>query len=102
MKNYLSQIIFYLDLKHVHNYGSTKFQPNLLGVFFTTNGHRKCGGRNKEKNKKKKNKKNRTKEKVGKSIGDPVGGWVAPIITIWLNIPSTSTWNKSPYRENVV
>ncbi len=30
MKNDLSQIIFYLDLKHVHKYGSAKFQPNPL------------------------------------------------------------------------
>ncbi len=30
MKNDLSQTIFYLDLKHVHKYGSAKFQPNRL------------------------------------------------------------------------
>ncbi len=30
MKNDLSQIIFYLDLKHVHKYGSAKLQPNPL------------------------------------------------------------------------
>ncbi len=30
MKIDLSQTIFYLDLKHVHKYGSAKFQPNPL------------------------------------------------------------------------
>ncbi len=30
MKNYRTQPIFYLDLKHVHKYGSAKFQPNPL------------------------------------------------------------------------
>ncbi len=30
MKNDLSQIIFYLNLKHVHKYGSAKFQPDPL------------------------------------------------------------------------
>ncbi len=30
MKTDLSQTIFYLDLKHVHKYGSAKFQPNPL------------------------------------------------------------------------
>ncbi len=28
MKNDLTKTIFYLDLKHVHKYGSAKFQPN--------------------------------------------------------------------------
>ena len=28
MKNNLTKTIFYLDLKHFHKYGSTKFQPN--------------------------------------------------------------------------
>ena len=30
MKNYRTKTIFYLDLKHVHKYGSAKFQPNPL------------------------------------------------------------------------
>ncbi len=30
MKIDLSQTIFYLDQKHVHKYGSAKFQPSLL------------------------------------------------------------------------
>ncbi len=30
MKNDLSQTIFHLDLKHIHKYGSAKFQPNPL------------------------------------------------------------------------
>ena len=30
MKNDLSQNIFYLDLKHVHKYGSAKLHPNPL------------------------------------------------------------------------
>ncbi len=57
MKNDLSQIIFYLDLKHVHKYGSAKFQPNPL---FSSQqmGTEHAGGR---------------KKKVGKLIGDPVG-----------------------------
>ncbi len=65
MKNDLSQIIFYLDLKHVHKYGSAKFQPNTL---FSSQkmGTEHAGGR-------KKNKKRKKKKKVGKPIGDPVG-----------------------------
>ncbi len=58
MKNDGTKTIFYLDLKHVHKYGCAKFQPNPF-VFFTTNGHRRCGGKKattqwKKKNKKKK------------------------------------------------
>ncbi len=30
MKNDRTKTIFYLDLKHVHKYGSAKFQPNPL------------------------------------------------------------------------
>ena len=30
MKNARTKNIFYLDLKHVHKYGSAKFQPNPL------------------------------------------------------------------------
>ncbi len=30
MKNDLTQTIFYLNLKHIHKYGSAKFQPNPL------------------------------------------------------------------------
>ena len=30
MKNDRTKTIFYLDLKHVHKYGSAKFQHNLL------------------------------------------------------------------------
>ncbi len=30
MKNYRTQTIFYLTLKHVHKYGSAKYEPNPL------------------------------------------------------------------------
>ncbi len=30
MENERTENIFYLDLKHVHKYGCTKFQPNPL------------------------------------------------------------------------
>ncbi len=30
MQNDHTKTIFYLDLKHIHKYGSAKFQPNLL------------------------------------------------------------------------
>ncbi len=30
MENKRTENIFYLDLKHVHKYGSAKFQPNPL------------------------------------------------------------------------
>ncbi len=48
MKNDLSQIIFYLNLKHVHKYGCAKFQPNLL---FTSQqmGTENAGRRKKKK-----------------------------------------------------
>ncbi len=72
MKNDRAKTIFYLDLKHVHQYGSAKFQPNPL---FSSQqmGTEHAGGR--KKNKTKQNKKtNKTKQKkVGKPIGDPVG-----------------------------
>ncbi len=53
MKNDLSQIIFYLDLKHVHKYGSAKFQPNPL---FSSQqmGTEHAGVRKKKRTKKKK------------------------------------------------
>ncbi len=48
MKNDLSQIIFYLDLKHVHKYGSAKFQPNpLFSLQHMSTEH--AGGRKKKK-----------------------------------------------------
>ncbi len=57
-KNDRTKTIFYLDLKHVHKYGSAKFQPNPL---FSSQqmGTEHASGR------KKKN--------VCKPIGDPVG-----------------------------
>ncbi len=60
MKNDRTKTIFYLDLKHVHKYGSAKFQHNPL---FSSQqmGIEHAGGRKK------------TKKKVGKPIGDPVG-----------------------------
>ncbi len=30
MKSDRTKTIFYLDMKHVHKYGSAKFQPNTL------------------------------------------------------------------------
>ncbi len=52
MKNYLSQTFFYLDLKHVHNYGSIKFQLNPLFFF-----HNKWPPKVRREKKKKKTKK---------------------------------------------
>ncbi len=67
MKNDLSQTIFYLDLKHVHKYGSAKYQPNPL---FSSQqmGTEHAGGR-----KKTNKKKEQQTKKVSKPIGDPVG-----------------------------
>ena len=48
MKNDRTKTSFYLDLNHVHKYGSAKFQPNPLF----------CS-------------KQMATEKVGKPIGDP-------------------------------
>ncbi len=68
MENERTENIFDLDLKHVHKYGSAKFQPNPLfssQQMGTVHG----GGRKKKKIyiyiKKK-------KKKVGKPIGAPI------------------------------
>ncbi len=60
MENERTENIFYLNLKHVHKYGSAKFQPNPL---FSSQqmGTEHGNGRKKKK------------KKVGKPIGDPVG-----------------------------
>ena len=73
MKNDLSQTIFHLDLKHVHTYGSAKFQPNPL--FSSQQMATEHAESVAEENKKQKTKTKRTKrtKKVGKPIGDPVG-----------------------------
>ncbi len=72
------KFFFYLDLKHVHKYGCAKVSAQSI-VFFTTNGHRKCGGRKKKK-------------KVGKPIGDPVRGRDAPInVDMILNLYDSIT-----------
>ncbi len=74
MENERTENIFYLDLKHVHKYGSEKFQPNPL---FSSQqmGTEHAGGRKKKEKKKEKTNKNKqtNKQKVGKPIGDPVG-----------------------------
>ncbi len=51
MKNDHTKTIFYLDLKHVHKYGSAKFQPETL---FSSQqmGTEHAGGRKKKKQKK--------------------------------------------------
>ncbi len=51
MENERTENIFYLDLKHVHKYGSAKFQPNPL---FSSQqmGTEHGGGRKKKKKKK--------------------------------------------------
>ncbi len=61
MENERTENIFYLNLKHVHKYGSATFQPNPL---FSSQqmGTEHGGGRKKKK-----------KKKVGKPIGDPNG-----------------------------
>ena len=69
MENERTENCFYL--KHVHKYGSAKFQPNPLYK-------RPPKVWRKKKNKKRTTK--RTKKKVGKPIGDPVIGRDAPII----------------------
>ncbi len=58
-----AKIIFYLDLKHVHKYGSAKYQPNPL-VSSQQMGTEHAGGRKK---------KHKQQKKVGKPIRDPVG-----------------------------
>ncbi len=64
MENERTENIFYLNLKHVHKYGSAKFQPNPL--FSSQQMGTEHGGGRKTKNKTK-------KKKFGKPIGDPVG-----------------------------
>ncbi len=59
MENERTENIFYLNLRHVHKYGSAKFQPNSL-FSWQQMGTEHGGGRKKKK-------------KVGKPIGDPVG-----------------------------
>ncbi len=58
MENERTENIFYLDLKHVHKYGSAKFQPNPS---FSSQqmGTEHGGGRKKNK----KTKQNKTKKK---------------------------------------
>ena len=60
MQNERTANIFYLNLKHVHKYGCTKFQPNPL---FSSQqmGTEHAGGRKKKDPPKK------------KSIGKPIG-----------------------------
>ncbi len=58
MENERTQNIFYLDLKHVHKYGSAKFQPNPL---FSSQQVATESVAEEQK-----------KTKVGKPIGDPV------------------------------
>ncbi len=67
MKNDLSQIIFHLDLKHVHKYGSAKFQPNPL---FSSQqmGTEHASGRKKTK---KKTKKSRQTHRGSRRDGTP-------------------------------
>ncbi len=50
MENERTENIFYPDLKHVHKYGSAKFQPNLL--FSSQQMGTEHGGRRKKKKKK--------------------------------------------------
>ncbi len=52
MENGRTENIFYLDLKHVHKYGSAKFQPNALFSSQQT-GTEHGGGRKKNKTKQK-------------------------------------------------
>ncbi len=55
MENERTEKIFYLDLKHVHKYGSAKFQPNPL--FSSQQMGTEHGGRRKKTKKKNKKKK---------------------------------------------
>ncbi len=72
MKNDHTKTSFYLDLNHVHKYGSAKFQPNPLfcSKQMATEKVSKPIGDISHPN------------KVRKPIGDPVEGWDAPII-LW-------------------
>ncbi len=72
MKIDLSQTIFYLDLKHVHKYGSAKFQPN---PFFTSQQmateHAESVAEEKKKQKQKKQKKSRQTHRGSRRDGMP-------------------------------
>ncbi len=87
MENERTENIFYLDLKHVHKYGCTKFQPNPL---FSSQQTATESAAEEKKQKKTKQK------KVGKPIGDPVGGRDAPIKKVAfavLIIYTVKSWN---------
>ncbi len=72
MKNVRTKTIFYLDLKHVHKYGSAKFDRNpIFSSQQMATESAESVAEQKKSNKKK-------KKKVGKPIGDPVGGRDAP------------------------
>ncbi len=68
MKNDGNKTIFYLKPKHVHKYGSAKFQPNSLFSSQQIATERVAGDQKKKRKKKEK------KKKVAKPIGDPVRG----------------------------
>ena len=68
MENERTENIFYLNLKHVHKYGSAKFQPNSLFSSQQIATERVAGDQKKKRKKKEK------KKKVAKPIGDPVRG----------------------------
>ncbi len=57
MKNDRTKTIFYLNLKHVHKYGSAKFQPNPL--FSSQQMATESVAEEQKKQKKKKKKKSR-------------------------------------------
>ncbi len=60
MENERTENIFYLDLKHVHEYGCAKFQPNPL--FSSQQMGTEHGGRRKKTKTKKINKKKKKKK----------------------------------------
>ncbi len=65
---YRTKTIFYLNLKHIHKYGSAKFQPNPL--FSSLQMATKSVGEEK---------------KNCEPIDDPVEGWDAPINLYYSN-----------------
>ncbi len=76
MKNDRTKTIFTSTWTMSISNCSAIFQPNPLFFFFTTNGHRKCGGRT--KNEQTTNKINKQTKIVCKPAGDPVEGRDAP------------------------
>ncbi len=68
MKNYRTKTIFYLTLKHVHKYGSAKYEPNLL--FSSQQIATESVAEEKKRRKKQKKKKKKSASPWGIPSGD--------------------------------